>query len=837
MPLIARQRSRLAVLAVLALVGSLLAVSAAPAAAADKKVTYPATYSACVGAATDDAGLGDMDGHAFENEANCLAHYNITKGTSEGVYSPNESVTRLQMALFLVRAAGPAGIELLEPAVDQGFGDIDGYTTEIQDAINQIAEEGIMSGTSDDAFSPDGMVSRADMAVFLDKFVEAAPIGPGGLDGLAKFSDIDTDKVDDPFDDVGGVSFGSYNAIRRVYELGIAKGNVDSSGEPDGTFSPSALITRGQMAAFITRALAHTNARPAGVSIQSDEMSIDENGAFELQVSVRNDDRSPAADAVIDLFSASSADAAFDDDGLCVDVVDGATDPAEQSERCEIDAGDVATDSDGNYTARVDVSSGDYCSGNTKWIWAWTGDIGDDFDSDDTDAAMVGVGVTKAAASLKDSTDAKANATHVPFGTTVTFSVQVIDGDKDPVSQADLDVRLDESRMDADGMTIGTRVHSLKTDASGQVSIPITINDPDADEDSGEVTVTVNRRTGFDGELLTDDSETTDRDESLLGVEVGSLTWSDDKAAASTLILSQSVAYHETSAKSVRNSVTATLLDQYGDPVSGAPIHFWSNANNSDTTAGVGTANATANTDNDGLGGAETRPSRMALGETQASDGAAGSARTCTGTNADGACTGYSATANEENPKNGDSFRSTVKTGRNGAAQQSYRRTSTAVMHEEIGAVYAVGERDGEWDATLDTPEPNTEADDIYGDADADTDGSQNMSHYWAPALAGGTSDEGTVLVADTDANVIVIDTDDQANVVVPALAKYDSNDNFHHDEAVADTADGVKQDTFEKGLEADDNLVITLARDPEPGVNTFRNEGAEVPVAPTCHD
>ena len=63
---------------------------------------------------------------------------------------------------------------------------------------------------------------------------------------------------------------------------------------------------------------------------------------------------------------------------------------------------------------------------------------------------------------------------------------------------------------------------------------------------------------------------------------VGSLTWSDSKAAAQTLVLGQSVAYHEASdmGGGVRHSVTATLLDQYGDPVAGAPIDFWSDANN-----------------------------------------------------------------------------------------------------------------------------------------------------------------------------------------------------------------------------------------------------------------
>ena len=154
MPLIARQRSRLAVLAVLALVGSLLAVSAVPVAAeADEKPSAEAMYSACVAAATESAEFTDMDGNFAEDAANCLAHYGITTGTEPGVFSPGASITRLQMALFMVRAAGPAGIEIDDPE-DQGFGDIDGFTDEIQDGINQAVALEIMSG-SDGSFNPD----------------------------------------------------------------------------------------------------------------------------------------------------------------------------------------------------------------------------------------------------------------------------------------------------------------------------------------------------------------------------------------------------------------------------------------------------------------------------------------------------------------------------------------------------------------------------------------------------------------------------------------------------------------------------------------------------------
>ena len=823
MPLIARQRSRLAVLAVLALVGSLLAVSAVPAVAAgDKKASFTATYSACVGAAEDDAGLTDMDGHAFEAAANCLAHYDITKGTSEGVFSPNASVTRLQMALFLARAAGPAGIELLDPAEDQGFGDIDGYTSEIQDAINQIAELEIMSGTDDDTFSPDGMVSRADMAVFLDAFVKAAPIGPGGLGGeISKYSDVKPD--DEPFDDVGSVSFGAYGSIRRVYELGITTGTADS----DGTkFAPDVMVTRGQMAAFITRALAHTNARPAGISAQSDmeETDTGPDGGFTLQISVRDDSHVPVVDTVVDHFSASSGDVAFDDDGLCNAVVTGGSDPAENSTRCEIDAGDEATDSDGNLEFDVDETDA-YCAGNTKWIWAWTGDIGDKFDSDDTDAAMVGVGITKAKASIKHSSDAAAGT--VEFGTTVTVTLQLVDNKDpkkgDPVAEEEVAIRV--TTMETIGKNVATIPRGHETDASGRVELTYSYDDPDEDADSDEVTVMVTR----------DPIEGLDRDDQgdtpIDPVTVATITWSDDDSKPSNLALSQSTTYHMASEKGggVRHTVTATLTDQYGDPVSGVRVYFWSDGINADYTSAGREDDPTDDddepfTENDGLGGAKGSVLVGSAGMntwTPASD------------------TDTSVDADEVNYSGTDNFAGFDKTNRKGVARKSYNRDSDVSMTEMIEALAVIGKRDGamtEPDADDDDEKDrNIEIDDIRGDADADMAGVQMMmSHYWAEAIGSASTDNLEVVAIDTDANTIVAQDDDDNDKNL--LAMYDSNDQFNASNG------GVKMAIFEDALKVGHVLVIDMASDPEPGVNSLTNNGTTavpvvVPADVTCHD
>ena len=90
---------------------------------------------------------------------------------------------------------------------------------------------------------------------------------------------------------------------------------------------------------------------------------------------------------------------------------------------------------------------------------------------------------------------------------------------------------------------------------------------------------------------------------------VAMITWSDDDPKATSLKLSQSINYHVASdaGGGVRHTVTATLTDQYGDPMPGVTVHFWSNAIVGDRgSAGGTTANDDLFKDNDGLGGAKS---------------------------------------------------------------------------------------------------------------------------------------------------------------------------------------------------------------------------------------
>ena len=218
----------------------------------------------------------------YEN-INCLAYYGITKGKTLDTFAPYDNVTRSQMALFLARAASVAGIDLGD-VMDEGFTDIDMVSAEKRSAINRLAAEGIMEGSTATTFDPYGDVTRADMAQHIFKFLELALEEvyiddlPRSVDGDAAgqveldFNDDGTERngsgVDDYFGDVRrALPAHIDDMVGAVYELGVTTGTNGRVGEL-GTFEPEANVTRAQMASFIMRALGHTNLRPEGLTAQ-----------------------------------------------------------------------------------------------------------------------------------------------------------------------------------------------------------------------------------------------------------------------------------------------------------------------------------------------------------------------------------------------------------------------------------------------------------------------------------------------------------------------------------------------------------------------------------------
>ena len=556
MSVAARVRTWWVVPALLALVGSLLLGPIGPAVGVDGAADHKADYSACVGAAAESAGFGDMDGNFAEEAANCLFHYGITSGTAVGVFSPSNVVPRWQMALFLRKAAGPAGI-VLPKASDQGFTDLDQLGAHTREAINQLAALGIM-GAVDPAsifiFAPFDGVTRQQMALLLSRFLKAAPVGPGG-------SDIDAIKPDDDnFRDLRKVTVTTHSAIRKIYEMGVTSGTSATA------FSPDRKVSRGQMAVFITQMLAHTNARPAGLTVQTTDPEVFKNSDVRLSVSLRDADKQPFADQDVDMFVATDPAKAFDKQGRCTDHISAAVGAGV----CVVDSSDNSTDPSGNLSVDVDVGNVDGLR-----IWVWTDDRGTTFDEDSADAVVIDIKTRSSASALEVSDDLRPTAKQVRFGEAVTFTFRLVDDDGDPVLKPGhkFTIRVKESRDN--GRSFERTTISKETGPDGAAQVTFRHSDPFAEP--GDV-ARLDLDVQSSGNLEVNDETTIGMVDNDGNNNDPFLDWADELDEPTTLKLSVSGEYRLASSEGdgAGATVRATLTDQYGSPVARERIAFTS---------------------------------------------------------------------------------------------------------------------------------------------------------------------------------------------------------------------------------------------------------------------
>ncbi|HNA88653.1 MAG TPA: S-layer homology domain-containing protein, partial [Anaerolineales bacterium] len=95
-----------------------------------------------------------------------LAAEAITSGCGSGIYCPENSVTRAQMAVFLLKSKH--GASYSPPPATGTFGDVPAdYWAAAW--IEQLASEAITSGCASGLYCPDTPVTRDQMAVFLVK--------------------------------------------------------------------------------------------------------------------------------------------------------------------------------------------------------------------------------------------------------------------------------------------------------------------------------------------------------------------------------------------------------------------------------------------------------------------------------------------------------------------------------------------------------------------------------------------------------------------------------------------------------------------------------------------
>ncbi|HNA90340.1 MAG TPA: S-layer homology domain-containing protein, partial [Anaerolineales bacterium] len=110
--------------------------------------------------------FNDTAGHFAEDWIEALKNDGITSGCAAGLYCPENSVTRAQMAIFLLKSIH--GASYSPPPATGTFSDVPAdYWAAAW--IEQLAAEGITSGCGSGIYCPENSVTRAQMAVFLVK--------------------------------------------------------------------------------------------------------------------------------------------------------------------------------------------------------------------------------------------------------------------------------------------------------------------------------------------------------------------------------------------------------------------------------------------------------------------------------------------------------------------------------------------------------------------------------------------------------------------------------------------------------------------------------------------
>lgn len=181
----------------------------------------------------------DDNGSPHEPNIEAIAAAQITAGcdASRALFCPNGSVTRAEMASFLVRSLGAA------PS-----GTYQGHFLDVPDgqwftaSVERLFELGITTGHSDGTFKPAGLVSRAEMAAFILRALgqgSALPAPQGA------FVDVPTGDWFAPW-------------VELMLQLGITQGCVLTP----RSYCPHAAVSRAEMATFLTRAFGLTPITP-----------------------------------------------------------------------------------------------------------------------------------------------------------------------------------------------------------------------------------------------------------------------------------------------------------------------------------------------------------------------------------------------------------------------------------------------------------------------------------------------------------------------------------------------------------------------------------------------
>jgi hypothetical protein len=177
-----------------------------------------------------------FDFWAFEEIGACVGA-GIVGGYEDGLYHPERTVTRGQMAVFVARclAGGDEGVPDFTgtptlPDVDSGHWALD--------YVEYVVDQHVVGGFDDGTYHPEYQVTRDQMAVYMARAMVAPTTSV-----LADYVPAEPHNFPDVLTD-----HWAYTYVEYCVEQGVVGGFLD------GTYRPDNVVTRDQMAVYVARA-------------------------------------------------------------------------------------------------------------------------------------------------------------------------------------------------------------------------------------------------------------------------------------------------------------------------------------------------------------------------------------------------------------------------------------------------------------------------------------------------------------------------------------------------------------------------------------------------------
>ena len=101
------------------------------------------------------------------------ASMGIVNGRPDGSFGVNDKVTRQDMAVMSVRLANAINLSLSSDKSYEGFNDDADIADYAKESVETLYKSGIVNGTGDGGFAPQGEANRAQAAKIIYELISA----------------------------------------------------------------------------------------------------------------------------------------------------------------------------------------------------------------------------------------------------------------------------------------------------------------------------------------------------------------------------------------------------------------------------------------------------------------------------------------------------------------------------------------------------------------------------------------------------------------------------------------------------------------------------------------